>query len=252
MQTFLFPSSRKAFGATLLAAIFTMVVLPVAAQSSAPSPEAAGSVQFRVPEAALSASASTEVEQDTVRITLSAQVSDANRETVSRNLDKTLQGVISKAKVVSAVDVSSGNYRVWPEHTESGKIKGWQGRADVMLESTDFAVASELAGQLSGQMAISNLYFFVSRKARESAEAGLLAQAANAFTQRAQAVAESFGYHGFRVKSLNLDGSGPDFSPMPRMMMAAAPEKTAPPLEPGVDTVTVSVRGVVYLLPASK
>jgi predicted secreted protein len=101
-------------------------------------------------------------------------------------------------------------------------------------------------------MGISNLYFFVSTAAREATEAALLDQAAKAFTQRAQSTAKAFGYQGFRIKELALDGGGADYVPMPRMMLAGAAEKSSPPLEGGSENITVSVRGSVYLLPESK
>ena len=253
MQNSLFQFRRNLVAATVVGVVGIFGVASVVAQEQPPAAEAAPHQQGSLPVATLSASATAEVEQDTVRITLSTQVDDSDREKVSANLDRVLESVLKQAGLENRIKASSGNYRVWPVHGEDGKIKNWQGRADVLIESSDFKVASALAGQLSDRMAISNLHFFVSGAARQAAEAALLDQAAKSFTQRAQSMAAAFGYQGFRIKDLALDGGGAEFSPMPRMMLAAAaPDKTSPPLEGSTENVTVSVRGSVYLLPESK
>lgn len=203
----------------------------------------------RLPEASLSASANAYVDQDSVRISLTAQVSDKAREKVSEVLDKALDSVLKQAKSDGRAKVSSGNYHVWPIHSEGGLITGWQGRADVILESTDVKGAAALAGQLADRVAVSNVYFFVSKRARQAAEASLLEQAAQAFSARAAAVAKAFGYQKFEIKALSLDEGGAAHSPMPRLLAASGPQKSEVPLEPGQENVTVVVRGSVYLLP---
>jgi len=253
MQPFFFKYRRNLVAAVVVGVSGMFGAAPAVVQGQPSVTETVPSQQGLLPVATLSASATTQVDQDTVRITLSTQVDDSRREKVSAGLDSVLASVLKQAPAESRVKVSSGNYRVWPVHGENGKIKGWQGRADVLIESSDFNAASAVAGQFSDRMSISNLYFFVSTAARNEAEAVLLDQAAKSFTQRAQSMAAAFGYQGFRIKDLALDGGGADYSPMPRMMVAAAaPEKSGPALEGGTENVTVSVRGAVYLLPESK
>lgn len=252
MQIAFLNARRNVLAAAVVGVFGVFGVVSVSAQGQSPVAETAYPLLTQSPIATLSASATSQVEQDTVRVTLSTQVDDASREKVSANLDRVLESVLKQARAEGRVKASSGNYRVWPVHADDGKIKGWQGRADVLIESSDFSVASALAGQLSDRMGISNLYFFVSTAAREVTEVALLDQAAKAFTQRAQSTAKAFGYQGFRIKELALDGGGADYAPMPRMMLAGAAEKTSPPLEGGSENITVSVRGSVYLLPESK
>ena len=252
MQIAFLGTRRNLWVAAVIGVFGVFGVASVSAQGQSPVVETVYPLPTQSPIATLSASATSQVEQDMVRITLSTQVDDVSREKVSASLDRVLESVLKQARAEGRVKASSGNYRVWPVHADDGKIKGWQGRADILIESSDFSVASALAGQLSDRMGISNLYFFVSTAAREATEAALLDQAAKAFTQRAQSTAKAFGYQGFRIKELALDGGGVDYAPMPRMMLAGAAEKTSPPLEGGSENITVSVRGSVYLLPESK
>ena len=251
MQTFM-PSISRALCISLLTVSLGAGVSAGCAYAQTPAPEPAIAARSSLPQASLSASAGIKVPQDSVRISLGAQAADAQREKVSVSIDKILDSVLKQAKADGRVKVYSGNYHVWPVHNEAGRITGWQGRADVLLEGSDLKAAAELAGQLSDRMSVNNVNFFVSSQAREKVEAALLDQAAQAFRSRAQAITQAFGFHHFEIKSLSLDGGGVEYAPMPRMMAASAPQKSAVPLEPGDENVTVSVRGEVYLLPGNK
>lgn len=253
MQSVLLNFNRRVISVCVLAGLgFAVPAWAQPVSANAPN-DAVGQHSRQLPQATLAASASADVDQDTITITLATQVSHETQQQVSAALSATLDSVIKQAKSETRVKTSSGNYRVWPSRNDKGEITGWQGRADVMLESSDFPAASILAGELSDRMAIANMQFSVSPQVRQKTEADLLNNAAQAFTARANAIAKAFGYEAFRIKSLALDGTGADYSPMPRMMMATAgAEKAAVPLEAGTETVTVSVRAEVYLLSGNK
>jgi len=199
------------------------------------------------PQASLQAEAAAEVSQDTVRITLATELSDVSQAAVAQALSKTLDEAMRKAKGHERIKASSGNYRVWPMNDKDGKITNWRGRGEIVLESTDFAAASELASSLSDTMPVANLAFSVSPKARAAKEAALLEQAAQAFRERAQALTEAFGYSGYDIKEINLGGSGARYEAAPRMMAMAAGAKANVPLEAGTEIVSVSVQGSIFL-----
>jgi predicted secreted protein len=139
---------------------------------------------------------------------------------------------------------------VWPQNDQNGKIRNWRGRAELILESRDFGAASKLAGELSTAMPISNMAFSLSTEARETEEKRLLDEAAKAFSARATQAAKAFGFGGYTVKQLDLSGGGVVVAPQPRGVAAMATSFKAGadvPLESGKSTVTVSVRGTVYL-----
>jgi predicted secreted protein len=192
------------------------------------------------PQASLQAEAAAEVSQDTVRITLATEISDASQAAVAQALNKTLDEVMQKAKGHERIKASSGNYRVWPMNDKDGKITNWRGRGEIVLESADFAAASELASSLSERMPIANLAFFVSPKA-------LLEQAAQAFRDRAQALTTAFGYTAYDIKEINLGGSGAQYEAAPRVMAMAAGAQSKVPLEAGTEMVSVSVQGSIFL-----
>ena len=199
----------------------------------------------------LQASASAEIPTDTVRITLATETEDADQTVVSKQLASVLDAVAKQAQGAAGISSHTGNYGVWPNRDNAGKINGWHGRGEIVLESKDFAAASALATRLNDKVAISNVAFFLSREARQAEEHKLLTQAAQAFQARALDAAKAFGFSGYRIVQLDLDGAGvmpPMPHPMPMMRMAAKQEDPIDaPLEGGNVVVNVSVSGAVVL-----
>ena len=203
------------------------------------------------PQASLNAEASASVLQDTVKVTLATELSAATQNAVAQALSQALEDVMVRAKKEARVKASSGNYHIWPMNDKSGNISNWRGRAEIFLESTDFAAASELAAALSDRMPIGNLAFSVSPQLRAQQEQALLGQAAQAFRDRALAVTQAFGYESYAVRELAVGGSGAQYQPAGRMMAMDA-QKTSAPLEPGSEVITVSVQGSIFLQPTNK
>ena len=230
------------------------VAQPVFAQTQAPaaSPASAEAAVNRSPELSLQATASSEVKQDTVRIALAAEVEGADQPATGKKLSALLDDVVKRARDTKGVEVRTGNYNVWPNTSSKGKIAGWRGQGEVILESKDFEAAAALASKLSDKTAISSISFSLSRAAREAEERKLLKEAAQAFKDRALAAANAFGFSGYRLSKLELGGSGGP-GPMPRMMAMAKDAggggaySADVPLESGEVTVSVAVNGTIVL-----
>ncbi len=203
------------------------------------------------PQASLRAEASEQIAQDTVKITLASEVSDATQSAVAKVLSTTLQSVMNDAKGNPKVEVSSGNYHVWPMNDEQGRISNWRGRGEIYLKSMDFAAASELAAKLGDRMPIANLDFSVSPQARAKHEEALLTQAVQAFGDRAKALTDALGFASYSIRNIDLSGAGAQYQPAQRMVGMAA-DKASVPLEGGMETVTVSIRGSIFLQTTQK
>lgn len=204
------------------------------------------------PRATLSAQASTEIQQDTVQVTLATEISGATQQQVSDQLNVQLDAAMKQAKGHHDIQVSSGSYRIWPASDRDGKIAEWRGRAEILLKSQDFNAASQLAAQMSPHLPIDGLVFSVSRELRATEEQKLMQQAVQAFRDRAQALTQALGFAGYHLYSLDLGGSGEVlYSAAPRMMGAMAADKIAAPLAPGEQTISVSVQGVIVLQPTN-
>ncbi|MBO9356591.1 DUF541 domain-containing protein [Bordetella petrii] len=248
--------SLNRLAAACCAALALAAAQPALAQQPQPSaqPAAASSDDgaARAPELTLQASASSDVQQDTVRITLAAELEAASQAAAGQALTAALDEAVRRAQGTKNVEVRTGGYNVWPNTNEKGKIQNWRGRGEITLESKDFAAASALASKLSDKTAISQISFLLSREAREAEERKLLGQAAQAFRDRALAAATAFGFSGYQVRSLELSGGGspvPVPRPMRAQMMAkgAMAESADVPLEAGNVTVSIAVNGTVAL-----
>lgn len=246
--------SLTKLGAACAAVAAIAAVQPAYAQAQgAVAPAAAESSTNRSPEMTLQAAASSEVKQDTVRISLTAEVEAPDQPAAGKKLTAILDDVVKRARDTKGVDVRTGGFNVWPNTNSKGKISSWRGQGEVVLESKDFDAAAALASKLSDKTAISNIAFSLSREAREAEERKLLKEAAQAFKDRALAAANAFGFSGYRLSKLELGGSGGPV-PMPRMLGAAAMAKDASggfspdvPLEAGDVTVSVAVNGTIVL-----
>ncbi|KOF54913.1 MULTISPECIES: SIMPL domain-containing protein [unclassified Achromobacter] len=244
-------SSLTRLGAACAAVAAIGAAQPAFAQAQDnPAAEAPAS---RAPEMTLQAMASSEVKQDTVRITLSAEVDAPDQPAAGKKLTAALDDVAKRARETKGVDVRTGGFHVWPNTNNKGKISSWRGQGEIILESKDFDAAAALASRLSDKTAISNISFSLSRAAREAEERKLLKEAAQAFKERALAAANAFGFTGYRLSKLELGGSG-GAAPMPRMMATQAMAKDAGgayspdvPLDAGNVTVSVAVNGTIVL-----
>ena len=251
------PTATSRFARTGAAIVLGLAIAAPLQSVAQPAPGEARSHEgrkgeMRAPELALQAQAVSEVAQDTVTITLATEIEAADQASVGKKLTAALDAAMKQAQGDDKVKARNGNYRIWASTNRDGKVTGWRGRVELILESRDFQAASALAGKLSGSMPVADISFSLSDQARAAEERKLLEQAATAFRERALAAASAFGFNGYRIRKVELGGSGAQYAPRaPRMQaMAAGGEamKLADvPLQGDTETVVVSVNGTVSL-----
>jgi len=201
----------------------------------------------------LDAQASVDVPQDVIHITLfyEQQAGDAAQlaDTLNQRTAQTLRD--ANATDHTGVTLHTGQLSVSPSTDRDGKISGWRGRSELVLESHDFAAAAKLAGRLNSEMQVSNVNFSLSPEAQRAAQGKLSGEAIASFRQQAQAAAQAFGYSAYVVREVNLSRNNNNL-PRPMMMMASrmaggsAPAESIP-VEAGNETVTVSVSGSIVM-----
>ena len=143
---------------------------------------------------------------------------------------------------------SRNSFPIYDNKTQ--KITGWRERAELRLESTDFAALSKLTGELMQTLKMGNMQFTVANATRKTSEDALLKDAVNAFKARAQLASDALGGKGYKIVSLNLNSNG---YPQPymrgaMMMKAAAPAMDSAPtpeIEAGTSEVSMSADGVI-------
>jgi predicted secreted protein len=199
----------------------------------------------------LSASATREVAQDYLRITLSATREGADATTLHNQLKSALDSALAQAKAVAAegqLEVRTGNYSLQPRYEErNSKISGWRGRAELVLEGRDFMQLSALAGRIQ-TMVVEELGFSLSRQGREAVEQQVQSEAIARFKTKAAQVAQDFGFARYSLRDVVLNSEDAQ-RPMQAMRMSSkAMAADAPlPVEAGKAAVTVSVSGNIQL-----
>lgn len=207
----------------------------------------------------LGAEASREVPQDLLSITLAATREGADAASVQSQLRQALDAALAEARKAvrpGQLELRTGAFQITPRYAArtggAPAIAGWQGRGELVVEGSDIAAISQLAGRLGG-LAVSRVVFSLSREARDRVEAEVAAQAIDRFKARADAHAKQFGFAGYSLREVAVnsgESGGPP--PMPMFRAAAAPmagPEAAQPVEPGRTTVTVNVNGSIQLSP---
>jgi len=199
----------------------------------------------------LSASASADVVRDVLGVSFSTTREGPEAAAVQATLKQALDTALAEARKVAKpgqVDVQTGGFSLYPRHDpKTGKINGWQGSAELLVEGRDTAAIAQLTGRI-GTLTIARVGYSLSREAREKAEADITAQAIARYRAKAADYAKQFGYGGYVVGDINIasDESGSP-RPMMAMRMKAEMADAALPAEAGKATVTVNVNGSVQL-----
>ncbi|MFW2357611.1 SIMPL domain-containing protein [Hydrogenophaga sp.] len=201
----------------------------------------------------LSASGSLEAPQDWLSMSLSTTREGPDAVTVQNQLKAALESALVVARASAQpqqLDVRTGQFSLYPRYSDKGKISGWQGSTELVLEGRDFARISTTAGKIQ-TLTMSNMGFSLSREARLKLESDVQAMAIERFKSKAGEVAKGFGFAGYSLREVSVssaDQEGRPFQPRAMAMEAkAAMSDAAVPVEPGKSTVNVSVSGSVQL-----
>ena len=214
------------------------LALPVLAADPAP--------RYNVAE--LQAEAQRELANDTLTANLYVELNDANPVALATAVNKVSNEALRVAKEFDAVRVRSGNNQTYPVYAKGNVLQGWRTRAEIRLESKDFAAASRLIGKLQASMQLANTAFSVSPEARRQAENELIAEAIAAFKARAEIVRGALAGRSYKIQRLNLStgySAPPPRFAAARVLAAGAAEVVAPDFDGGVSKVTVTAGGAI-------
>lgn len=200
----------------------------------------------------ISASAAVEVPKDQLTIVFSTSREGADAGQVQAQLKQALDTALAEARKAAKpgqVDVQTGNFSIYPRYNNKGTPNGWAGVAELVVEGKDMPAISQLAGRIQ-TMTVARTSFGLSREAREKVDADVTAQAIARFKVKAEQVARQFGFGGWTLREVGVQGSDMPVGPQPmmRMQASAAPAADAAlPVEAGKTQVTATVSGSVQL-----
>lgn len=226
----------------------TLAALSAASAQAQMAPERRNVVAYTT-------SATEEVTQDLLTVTLQANKEGSQAADVQAALKQQLEAALAearKAAVPGALEVRTGSFSLYPRYSNQGKTNGWQGQAQLILEGTDMARITQTAGKLN-QLNVVNVSYGLSRALREKHEAAVTAQAIANYRARGLELAKAFGFNNYALGEVSVNSNeGSDHRPMPMMKaqrMSAEAADAALPVEPGKGNITVTVSGQVILTP---
>ena len=202
--------------------------------------------------AQLSASGSVEVQQDLLSIAMNTTASGTDANAVQTQLKQALDAALAIARpaVLSGqLDVRTGNFSLYPRYDKNGKVNGWQGTTELVLDGRDFSRITTVAGKIQS-LTLSNVSFALSREQRAKVEAEAQAIAIDRFKAKALEVSKGFGFSGYTLREVSINANDQGFQPRPRVMAMQAKAEmadSAVPVEAGKSTVLVNVSGSVQL-----
>jgi len=246
--------SALAWGSALVS--LAAALAPAAqAQSQPPATGAAASTPRQV--VSLAASATDELTQDLLIVTLEAEKDGAVAADVQAGLKQLMESALQQARAAAqppGLTVRTGSFSVQPRYSNQGKVNGWHGQAQLILEGTDAARIAQLAGKLN-QLNVIQMNYGLSRGLREQRESELTSRAIARFRQRAQQIAQDFGAKGYVLGEVQVSSTEPGFEARPYMLkamragVAMAAADAALPVEPGKGVLSVGVNGQIVLVP---
>ncbi|TBU89506.1 SIMPL domain-containing protein [Phytopseudomonas dryadis] len=205
--------------------------------------------EARYNQVSLSTQVSHEVAHDLMQVTLYSEAQNKDPAALAAEITRTLNAALSQARGVEGISVSQGSRNSYPVYSEKGEtISAWRERAEIRLESADFAALSKLTGEMLTSLKMGGMNFSIATATRKQEEDALIKDAVAAFKARAQLTTEALGGSSYKLVSLNLSSGGFMQPPMrPQMMKAAAfaNDSVTPEIEAGTSQVTLSADGVI-------
>ncbi|BAN46733.1 SIMPL domain-containing protein [Metapseudomonas resinovorans] len=204
----------------------------------------------RFNQVSLRAEVSHDVAHDLMNVTLFSESQNTDPAKLANEITSALNSALAKANKVEGVTVSLGSRHSFPVYDNQGqKITTWRERAELNLESADFAKLSQLVADLQGDLKMSGMNFSIAEKTRKTHEDELIKLAVDAFKARAQLATNAVGGKGYKLVSLSLNSAGFQ-PPQPIMMRSMAAKGMADgvavsEIEAGTSRVSVSADGTI-------
>lgn len=195
----------------------------------------------------LRAEANSEVAPDRMHVTLYTESQHEEPGQLAKQTTQAINKALQQARRAEGVTVSQGSRSSYPVYEEKGQqISAWRERAELRLESGDFAALSKLTGELMQDLKMGGMRFSVSNAVRQENEDALLKNAVEAFRARAQLATKALGGSDYRIVSLNLN-SGGNYQPetMRAMTMKTMGDMPTPDIEAGTRQISVNAEGVI-------
>ena len=199
----------------------------------------------------LQASASVEVETDTMQAVISVEAENYDPAVLAENINKKMAWALSTAKQYKDVKVKGGQYT---SHQLYNKriFRAWRGRQSITLESKNSTELGALIGELQKKLLIKSLRYHVSKEKREQVSKELVKQAIKNFKEQALVITKGFEKNKFVIHQINVNTNNqhrPVHYARERMMSDVSMAKSAPAsLQQSSSTIQVNINGSIRII----
>ncbi|SFR62618.1 SIMPL domain-containing protein [Thiomicrospira sp. ALE5] len=188
-----------------------------------------------------------EVANDQMIIQLAAQAQAGNTQAVSRQINQAMQQAFQQLTADERNFVQTGQYSVNPRHNRDGDIIHWQGQQQLILTLPIDADISELLSRLQPYLSYQSMQAGLSHPKRQEAENTLLETALKSYQARAKLIAASLAANQYRIRETHINTQQQaGIFPQARMALAASMD-SAPVIEAGNQTLSISVNGTLVI-----
>jgi len=195
----------------------------------------------------LHAERSRQVANDRTQAQLGITLENRDPIELQRSVNEAMNWGLEVATHYADVEAQTGGYRAHPVYRNQ-LIDHWEATQELRIESQNVDRITELVRVLQSRLQLQAVTFSISQERRELEENQLISEALGAFKERAELVRSNLGATSYRLVHVDIGTSGTVPAPIQiRAMEALADNSTAPALEPGTSTVTVTVDGTLEL-----
>ena len=200
----------------------------------------------------LSATATREVEQDTLVGVVSVRVDAATAAAAQAEVNRKMTAAIAKARAVASVRAATGGYRVYQDYDKDGHPRRWIAEQDLRLTTREAGPLLELVGALQADgLNVNGLTYQLGDEARRTVEDELTVEAIQTLRNRAERVATSLAMRVLAITTLQVGAAPGEPPPRPMFRATVAEAMPGPPpvALPDLETVSASVQAELSLVP---
>lgn len=181
--------------------------------------------------------------------TLSARSEGPSLDALYPEVNRSITAAIALIRKVKEVRLETQNYQTQALYANQ-KPTGWLVQQSLRVDSRDPEKLGHLLGELQKTLKLEGLGFELSPETRQATEDRLISEGLQAFQARAERITQALGRSRYRMVTLTVDSTPAYRGGRPLMKaLASAEALSSPSLEPGEETLSVTVQGVIELQP---
>jgi hypothetical protein len=183
---------------------FALVLLPLS-MALAANAETKSADETEKNVISFSTEVTKDMDYDVMEVTLFVKEENKNLKELNQTINQKVNAALEVLKKQSAVEVKKNTRSTQVRYDSKGKQSGWIERADLVLESKDFVVLSQVISDLNDTFAITDVVQKLSKEAAVKFEDEMIKSALAQFQHKAQLIQTSLNAKGYEVVNLNLD-----------------------------------------------